>query len=243
MPQARRRQVVSLASFVVAGAALVGAQAPTRELLTTLSGPVIDHGIVSELLWEGRTVIIQVVTRQADGQLAATRVKAPDTPLDPGSLPAAPLSADDYWVMKASRTSPNGRGTIVDRADSSMPVVGIGKLQDRLLNNVPMGGMNVTYELRLGRLVFFSRTGSQPPYDGEVWGWSPRELNRIAYVDGKGDLWTARADGTGASRLMRGPFTLPAWSDDGRFIAVAERKKDGAQWDVSIVHVPEQYRR
>jgi hypothetical protein len=249
MPQPRMRQTVSLASIVVAWAALVAAQAPTKELLTTLSGPVIESGIVSELLWEGRTVIIQVATRQADGQLAATRLKAPNTPGDSTPLPAAsspgtpPLSADDYWEMKASRTSPNGRGTIVDRTDSSVPMVGVGKLQDRMLNSAQMGGMNVTYELRLGRLVLFSRTGSQPPYDGEVWGWSSRELNRIAYVDGKGDLWTARADGAGAGRLMRGTFTLPAWSDDGRFIAVVERKKDGAVWDVSVVHVPEKFRR
>jgi len=76
-----------------------------------------------------------------------------------------------------------------------------------------------------------------------VWAWSEPELNRIAYVDGKGDLWIARADGKGADRLMKGPVSLPAWSEDGSLIAVTERKDDGARWDISIVRVPERFRK
>jgi hypothetical protein len=37
---------------------------------------------------------------------------------------------------------------------------------------------------------------------------------------------------------MRGNFTLPAWSDDGRAIAVAERKDGGRRWEVSLVRLP-----
>ena len=87
------------------------------------------------------------------------------------------------------------------------------------------------------------RLDAAPASAEHYWAWSAPELNRIAYVDGKGDLWTARADGRGAARLLRGPVTLPAWSDDGRLIAVAERKKGGAQWDISIVRVPEPLRK
>ncbi|HEX9366936.1 MAG TPA: hypothetical protein VF921_09920 [Vicinamibacterales bacterium] len=42
-------------------------------------------------------------------------------------------------------------------------------------------------------------------------------------MDGKGDLWVASADGRNARRLLKGDFTLPAWSDDGKAIAVAEK--------------------
>ena len=157
-------------------------------------------------------------------------------------LAAAPASAERYWKMKSSRVSPTRLGTIVARHDSQMPMFGVGSQQNRLLNAVEFGGMDVTQELRLGKLLIHSRKGSEPPYDGEVWAWSEPELNRIAYVDGKGDLWIARADGKGADRLMRGPVTLPAWSEDGRLIAVTERKDDGARWDISIVRVPERLR-
>jgi hypothetical protein len=60
--------------------------------------------------------------------------------------------------------------------------------QDRLLNAAAFGSMNITHEVRLGRLLLHSGKGPEPTYDGEVWAWSGRELNRIAYVDGQGDL-------------------------------------------------------
>jgi hypothetical protein len=56
-------------------------------------------------------------------------------------------------------------------------------------------------------------------------------------------VWVAHADGAAADRLFKGHFTLPAWSDDGRLPAVAERKDNGARWDISIVRVPEKYRK
>jgi thiol-disulfide isomerase/thioredoxin len=60
-----------------------------------------------------------------------------------------------------------------------------------------------------------------------VWSWSPAELNRIAYVDAEGDIWIAGADGRSPERLLKGNFTLPAWSEDGRVLAIAEKKGDG----------------
>ena len=107
---------------------------------------------------------------------------------------------------------------------------------------VNMGGTQQRFLVRLGNLTLHERVGQIAPYDGEVWSWSPPELNRIAYVNSDGDLWIARADGSSPERLLRGNFTLPAWSDDGRLIAVAERKNRGAKWEISIVHVPQQYR-
>jgi len=92
--------------------------------------------------------------------------------------------------------------------------------------------------LRLGRLVIHEREHGAEPYDGEVWSWSPADLNRIAYVDGKGGLWVAGADGRDPRKLLKGDFILPAWSDDGRAIAVAERKDGGRRWDISIVLLP-----
>jgi hypothetical protein len=122
-----------------------------------------------------------------------------------------------------------------------MPHFGIGSLERRIGEAVEMGGTQTKSLLRLGPLVLLERDGPEP-YDGETWSWSPPELNRVAYVDAKGDLWIARADGRDARRLLRGDFTLPAWSEDGRMIAIAERKEGGRRWDISIVHLPEAYR-
>jgi hypothetical protein len=43
--------------------------------------------------------------------------------------------------------------------------------------------------------------------------------------------------------LLKGNYTLPAWSDDGRTLAVAERKDAGHKWEISVVHLAEKYRK
>jgi hypothetical protein len=147
-----------------------------------------------------------------------------------------------YWEKKARRTSPTGIGTITALTDSQLPMAGIASLEQRMSDAHDMGGMRKRTVIKLGRLVLHDREDGREPYDGEVWSWSPAELNRIAYVDAKGDLWVAGADGRNAQRLLKGDFTLPAWSDDGKAIAVAERKDGGRRWDISVVLLPENLR-
>ena len=236
----RAAPAVALAVIVLAAAA--SAQTLDKELVASISGPALDRGIVSELLWDGGTLIIQSAVVQADGQLVPRYFAAPAANMELQRLAAAPASADRYWKMKSSRVSPTRLGTITVKRDAQMPMFGVGSQQNRLLNAVEFGGMNITHEVRLGKTVIHSRKSAEPPYDGEVWAWSAPELGRIAYVDAKGDLWIARADGVRAERILRGPVTLPAWSDDGQLIAVTERKDDGARWDISIVRVPERFR-
>jgi hypothetical protein len=232
-------------ALALIGAALVtGATAQTldKELVATISGPAIERAIVSELLWDGGMLIIQSATLQTGDTLVPRYFAAPGANMALRRLEAAPASAERYWKLKASRVSPTGLGTIRVRTDSQTHMFGVGTQQNRLLHAVEFGGMDVTHDLHLGRLLIHSRKSPEPPYDGEVWAWSEPVLNRIAYVDGKGDLWIARADGRGAERILRGPVTLPAWSEDGRLIAVAERKDAGRRWDISIVRVPERFR-
>ena len=122
-----------------------------------------------------------------------------------------------------------------------MPMMGIGSLEQRLGTAADFGSMDQTFQVRLNSLVLHERK-QRDIYDGEVWAWSPLEQNEIAYVDGKGDLWIARADGNNNERLLKGNFTLPAWSADGRTLAIAERKDEGRKWEVSVIHLPEQFR-
>ncbi len=237
------RQRVSLAAFLaVAAASSAPSQTIEKELVVSISGPAIDRGAVTEVAWDGGTLIVQAATMEPGGQLSARYFAAPGPGMALRRLAAAPAGADAYWKMKASRVSPTGLGTITSRSDAKLPMYGVGSLEKRLLDAVDLGGTDVVYELRLGSLVLHSRKQIDP-YDGEIWSWSPPRLNRIAYVDAKGDLWIARADGARNERLARGAFTLPAWSEDGRLLAVVERKDGGARWEISVIHLPEQFRK
>jgi hypothetical protein len=229
---------------VVAGCAAVGggaaAQAPEKELVATVSGKNLAGGLVTGLAWEGGTLIIQVAAIEK-GEPKARYFVAAGRGMDLRPLAALPADVETYWKRKASRRSPTGLGTITLVTGSKMPMYGVANQEKRFADAMDMGGTQVTHELRVGELVIHRRRDTAP-YDGEVWSWSPAEANRLAYVDEKGDLWVAKADGRDPERVLSGHFTLPAWSDDGRILAVAERKGDGGKWEVSVVHLPERLR-
>jgi hypothetical protein len=209
--------------------------------VATISGKRLAGGLVTGLAWDGGTLIIQTASIE-DGQPTAHYFTAPGPGMDVRPLDSVPASVETYWKRKAARKSPTGLGTITVVGASKLPMYGIASQEKRFSDAVDMGGNQVSHEVRVGDLVVHRRPDT-PPYDGEVWSWSPAELNRIAYVDDKGDLWIAAADGRSPERVLKGNFTLPAWSEDGRVLAVAERKGNGGTWEVSVVHLPERFRR
>jgi hypothetical protein len=229
--------------FVLLGAAaLPMEQAVEKQHVLTITSPDIDGGILSEITWDHGALLLQGVVANPDGSLSGRYVLIPATGTTLAKLQAQTDESEKYWARKANRKSPTGLGAIASGTDSKMPMYGVSSLERRIGDAVDMGGMEQKTTLVLGGLVLHERNGGHEPYDGEIWSWSPAELNRIAYVDGKGDLWVAGADGRNAQRLLKGDFTLPAWSDDGKAIAVAERKDGGRRWDISVLLLPEPLR-
>ncbi len=226
--------LVALIALPVAAAA----QAVERQHVLSITAPDIDGGILSEITWDQGALLLQGVVANPDGSLAARYVVVPASGTTLVRLDEQPDASVIYWQNKSRRLSPTGVGEISSGTDSKVPMYGIASLERRMSDAADMGGMQQTSTVRLGKMVLHERAGGTPPYDGEVWSWSPAELNRIAYVDGNGDLWVAGADGRNARRLLKGDFTLPAWSDDGRAIAVAEKKNGGRRWDISLVLLP-----
>lgn len=212
-------------------------QQPEKQLVVTISGADLRGGIVSEITWDQGTLLLQGIFADPRGELKPQYFVIPAERITLVKRESQTDESVKYWQMKASRLSPTGLGRITSKSDTKMPQFGIGDLERRLGEAHDMGGTQTKSTLMLGSLVLLERDGPEP-YDGETWSWSPAELNRIAYVDGKGDLWVAQADGRNAGRLIRGDFTLPAWSPDGRTIAVAERKDRGRRWEISVVHLP-----
>lgn len=218
--------------------ATAGAQAVERQHVLTITAQEIDGGVLSEITWDNGALLLQGVVANPDGSLSGRYVLVPATGTDLAHLKEQTARSMEYWNLKSKRVSPTGLGTITSQADSKMPMYGIANLERRVGDAIEMGGMQQKVMLRLGRLVIHERDHAVEPYDGEVWSWSPPDINRIAYVDGKGGLWIAGADGRDAKKLLKGDFTLPAWSDDGRAIAFAERKDGGRRWDIGIVLLP-----
>lgn len=207
-----------------------------KQLVFTISGEDLRGGVVSEIMWDGGTLMVQGVFVNGSGALAAKYFVKAGTSMtvEPRTEPTA--ASISYWAMKSNRVSPTGLGRLSLTSDTKLPQYGIARQDQRFADSVDMGGTISTHILKLGDLKLLERSSPTPPYDGEAWSWSPATLNRIAYVDSKGDLWVATADGRNPQRILKGNYSLPAWSEDGRMIAVAERKK--GKWDISVVHLP-----
>jgi hypothetical protein len=229
-----------LLAGILAGlpAAAGAGQAVDRQHVLTISAQEMDGAVLSEITWDNGALLLQGAVANPDGSLSGRYVIVPAGSTTLAKLKDQTAQSMEYWNRKSKRVSPTGVGTITSRTDSKLPMYGIASLEQRVGDAVDMGGMQQKVELRLGKLVIHEREHAVEPYDGEVWSWSPADINRITYVDGKGGLWVATADGRDARRLLKGDFTLPAWSDDGRAIAFAERKDGGRRWDISIVLLP-----
>lgn len=235
------RTLLLLAATLALPAAL-HAQRAEKQLVVTITSEQLKGGVVSEITWDGGTLVLQGVFAKPSGELDAQYFVTPAKDIDLQQRAAHTEASAKYWEMKSRRVSPTGLGTITVVKDEKMPMYGIASQERRMYEANEMGGTQVLHTVRLGPLVLHERTGTVAPYDGEHWSWSPPELNKVAYVDKKGDLWVARADGQDPQRVLSGNYTLPAWSDDGRMIAVAERKNGGRKWEISVVTLPPRLR-
>jgi hypothetical protein len=230
-------------------ATILGSSAPAlaqdaeRQLVVTITSEQLKGGVVSEITWDGGTLVLQGVFANPSGGLEAQYFVTPAHDINLQRRDSHTPASAKYWEMKSRRVSPTGVGTITLARDAKLPMYGIGSQEQRMYDANVMGGTQILHTLMLGTLVLHERLSEVPPYDGELWSWSPPELNRVAYVDKKGDLWIAHADGRDPQRILKGNFTLPAWSDDGRMIAVAERKNGGRKWEVWVVTIPPRYLR
>jgi hypothetical protein len=230
------RALVMAASLLLP--APLAAQSAEKQVIVTITSAQLKGGVVSEIAWDNGTIVLQGVFANPDGTLSTQYFVKPAENISLKQQMTHTDGSSKYWDMKARTVSPTGLGRIVTTEDAKMPMYGIASQAQRMQDAVAMGGTQKRTVLRLGSLILHERHGDIPPYEGELWSWSPPELNRIAYVNSDGDLCVARADGTDPQRLLKGNFTLPAWSDDGKMIAVAERKDRGMKWEISIVHVP-----
>ena len=219
------------------------AQNAEKQVVMTITSEQLKGGVVSEIMWDGGVLVLQGVFARPSGELEAQYFVQPARGVALAARATPTEAAVKYWDAKSRTVSPTGLGRITTGKDAKMPMYGIARQEQRMDDAADMGGTQVLHTIKLGELLLHERSGKIPPYDGELWGWSSPELNMIAYVDKGGDLWIAGADGKNPQRVLKGSFLLPAWSDDGRQIAVAERKSGGKKWEISIVTLPPSLRR
>src|SRR5688572_29336084 len=170
-----------MCAIAVTAAAPPQAQAE-KELILTITAPELKGGVISEITWDGKALMLQGVFAEPSGELKAQYFIVPAESTRLEQRQEQTDASLEYWRKKSSKVSPTGFGRIEFKSDTKMPQFGVGDLERRAVEAVEMGGTQTRIEVRLGSLTLHEREG-EPPYDGEVWSWSPAELNRVAYVD------------------------------------------------------------
>ena len=217
------------------------AQAPEKEVVATISGKALSGGLVTGLAWDGGTLIIQVAVVEK-GEAKARYFAVPGRGMELKALDAVPVTVESLLEdARPAASSPTGLGTITLVSGSKLPMYGVASQEKRFADAMDMGGTQVSHEVRIGELVI-NRRRDTAPYDGEVWSWSPAEVNRVAYVDEKGDLgWRGR---TGAAPSACWPAATPC--PPGPTTAASSPSPSGrataASGRSAVVHLPERFR-
>ena len=140
-------------AFVCVALVALPDQQPDKQLVVTISGTDLRGGVVSEVTWDGGTLLLQGVFAEPGGALKPQYFVVP---ADRITLLKRDEQTDEslkYWQMKSNRVSPTGLGRITSKVDTKMPQFGVGNLERRLGDAVNMGGTQTKTTLHLARVA------------------------------------------------------------------------------------------
>src|SRR5687768_6245859 len=102
----------SLATMLGLVASTSSAQNPDKELVATITGAMLQGGMVSELAWDRGTLVIQTVTVEESGGEKAGYFTGAGGGMEGRRSMHMPSGMARYWKMKSNRVSPTGLGRI-----------------------------------------------------------------------------------------------------------------------------------
>jgi Tol biopolymer transport system component len=163
------------------------------------------------------------------------------------------LSVDGSWAAAWTR---DGRSLIYESGRNLWRVSGVGDSAPERLELAGYGALSPALAANRDRLAFVSQrnTITQHPLDttytsppvlaSSYWDMAvdfSHDGQRLVFCSSRGgegmEIWTARADGTGARQLTRGPGRWqgsPSFSPDGRQVVFNSQHEDGT-WSLFLV--------
>jgi hypothetical protein len=202
-------------------------------------------GEPTQLSWseDATQLVLQTSERDKTGMTKNPRyfiVSAGDGSISPA--PAVPAWADKYWSWKSNQYAPWSATTAIEVKSDQKTVSATsapmgGSLAKGGTSGDPNGGgtsmeevaqhksqtqtVNViTLTLMGERVGYFEAVQFIPGY---TFGWAPKDLGSIAYVNSSGRLAVMEKDGSKQQIESTKNVILPAWSTDGTRIAFLQR--------------------
>src|SRR5687768_8052951 len=124
------RTILVLMTLLVPASA--AAQTAEKQLVMTITSEQLKGGVVSEITWDGGTLVLQGVFAQPSGELTAKYFVQPARGVAVEERPAHTDASARYWEVKSRPLSPTGLGKVVTTKDEKMPMYGIASQEKRM---------------------------------------------------------------------------------------------------------------
>jgi hypothetical protein len=211
----------------------------TPTLLTTIDAGKLK-GEPTQLAWsaDGAQLFLQMTERNASGAVKGTRgyVLALAGP-KPASVATPPSWASDYWQWKAGKTPPDATSPEIEIAEHERSGTATEAPMGGSLSGAAQGGGTSLDDVTMRaqqmvqqHVVTLTLNGetvgefvNQPFLPGYTFGWSPKAMNMIAYVNAAGRLAVMDLRGGKQELAASKAVILPAWSIDGATIAYLQK--------------------
>src|SRR5687768_8726904 len=121
-----------ITALVLATPAAIHAQNAERQLVMTITSEQLHGGVVSEITWDGGTLVLQGAFATPAGELSAKYFVQPARGVALEERQSHTVASARYWEVKSKPTSPTGIGRITTSKDEKLPMYGIASQEQRM---------------------------------------------------------------------------------------------------------------
>jgi hypothetical protein len=185
---------------------------------------------LARLCWfeDGKEIYLNGYTQDANYKVTYYHFILKSDGSDFRKVERSPFWAESYWNWKSPLKSPGGKAELSKKKSDVLAASGrsLGDFQ----NVIPVT------TVRFGKKILREQKG-YGEVEGVCYGWAPEGTAVLLYTDKKGNLCAIDYEGKEEKLLLKGDYTLPAWSWQADRIALAETKKGGKSWLIYVVPV------
>lgn len=213
-------------------------------------------GEPTQLGWspDASQLYLQTSERGSDGMYVNPRTFLLSTASpQPSPANAPPVWAAEYWSWKSGRTGPGMTSPEIQIAvqekttsGTESPMGGLaygGGGVDAVSGTSASGAARRSEQMQKHRVVKLTLNGQgigqfvdMPFLPGYSFGWSPKALGLLAFVNDAGRLGVMDMQGHHQELAASKNVILPAWSPDGKQIAYMQKAAKN-RWDLFAVSV------
>jgi hypothetical protein len=184
----------------------------------------------ARLCWsgDGKEIYLNSYTRDANFEMTFSHFILKSDGSEFRKVERSPFWVESCWNWKASLQSPGGKAEPSEKKSDAVAASGRGL--NSFQNVIPVT------RICLGKRTLREQKG-YGELKGVCYGWATEGTAILLYAGKKGNLVAIDYEGKEEKLLLKGDYTLPAWSCQADRVAFVETKKGGKGWRIYVASV------